>query len=267
VFLSACNVGVSEKDVTFTRLSEVPKEKLEALSQKTYFFGHQSVGRNMLDGLRMLMGEHPELKLNIQESESVEHAAPGAFLHSNVGKNREPLTKIAQYESALESGLGPKVNAAFLKFCYVDMVAAGDPQALFDQYRDSVGRLKAKYPETTFVHFTLPLKSPKGGFKNLIKRLIGWEIPGDTDNVQRSHYNALLRAAYEGREPVFDIAKLESVDPATGKAFTFTFDGKEYEAMSPANTYDGGHLTDSGKRWIAEQLIVFLANLEGQWSH
>lgn len=259
--VSGCSMGVSEQDVTFTRLSDVPKARLEALSQKTYFFGHQSVGRNTLEGLRELMAKHPEIKLNIVESEDAANAVPGAFMHSNVGKNREPLTKIKQYQSALDAGLGGKVNAAFLKFCYVDLTEAGNPKDLFEQYQASVEEMKAKYPQTTFVHFTLPLKSLKGGVKNSIKRLIGREIPGEADNVRRAEYNELLRSTYAGKEPVFDIAKYESIDPATGKAFAFAHNGKQYEAMSPANTYDGGHLTESGRQWIAEQLVVFLANM------
>lgn len=262
--ISACSTGMSEQDVTFTRLSDVPKEKLDALVQKTYFFGHQSVGRDTLQGLRDLMAKHPEIKLNVIESEDAANAAPGAFLHSNVGKNREPLTKIEQYQLALDSGLGGKVNAAFLKFCYVDLTEAGDPKVLFEQYQTSVSALKEKYPQTTFVHFTLPLKSVPGGFKNSIKRLIGRDIPGEADNVRRAEYNELLRSTYAGKEPVFDIAKFESIDPATGKAFSFSYNGNQYEAMSPANTYDGGHLTETGRQWIAEQLVVFLAN-QDQW--
>src|SRR3989338_9091511 len=231
--LSACNIGMQEDSVAVVRLSDVPKEKLEAVSQKSYFFGHQSVGRDMLQGLASVMAEHPAIKLNVLEREAAESALPGAFLHANVGKNRFPQSKVDQYQSALESGLGNKVNAAFLKFCYVDLTEAGDPKELFRQYQISVESLKAKYQQTTFVHFTLPLKSVPTGFKNSIKRLIGREIPGELDNVRRAEHNALLRSTYGDKEPVFDIAKFESIDPATGKAFSFAHNGKQYEAMSP----------------------------------
>lgn len=261
-FVSVCSAAKSEKEVGYGRLSDVPNEKLEALSQKTYFFAHQSVGRNMLDGLRMLMAENPAIKLNIQESESAANAVPGAFLHSNVGKNRLPQTKVEQYQSALNSGLGNQVDVAFLKFCYVDLNREGDAKQLFEQYKTSIEKLKAEYPQTRFVHFTLPLKTVPSGVKVTIKNLIGREVPEQSDNIRRSEYNQLLRTAYSGKEPVFDIAHLESVDPATGKAFTFELNGQQYEAMAPANTYDGGHLTDAGKRWLAEQLVVFLANLK-----
>lgn len=260
--LSACTDNSGIEKMTFKHLQDVPSNKLEALSNKTYFFGHQSVGRNMLDGLRMVMQDNPAVKLKIIESESVTSLEPGTFMHANVGKNKQPQTKIDHYLGALDSGLGNKVDAAFLKFCYVDMSQTGDPQRLFNQYQSSVQALKTKYPGTTFIHFTLPLESIPGGFKTTIKDLIGKEISERMDNVRRTEYNRLLREAYSGKEPVFDIARFESIDPTTGKATKFDLDGQQYEAMAPGNTDDGGHLSDSGKRWIAEQLIVFLANLE-----
>jgi len=259
--LAGCADSVGEDHMPLTRLADVPVAKLEAMSSKTYFFGHQSVGRNMLDGLRMVMADNPAVKLNIVESESTGSVAPGAFLHSNVGKNRFPQTKIDQFQGALESGLGNQVDAAFLKFCYVDLSQAGDAQQLFQQYQASVDGLKAKYPETTFVHFTLPVKSVPTGLKTSVKNLIGREVPEQMDNVRRAEYNALLRETYSA-DPIFDIARMESIDPATGESFSFSLNGTQYEAMSPGNTDDGGHLSETGKRWIAEQLIVFLANLE-----
>lgn len=262
VALAGCSESVGNEQMSIMRLQDVSEDKLNTLSSRTYFFGHQSVGRNMLDGLRMVMKDNPSVKLKIVDSENASNLEPGAFLHSNVGKNRFPQTKIDQYSEALHSGLGDQVDTAFLKFCYVDLSQAGDAAQLFEQYKASVEDLKSKYPSTTFVHFTLPVKSIPGGMKVKIKNLVGKEVPQQMDNIRRAEYNQLLRAAYTGQDPIFDIARFESIDPSTGEAFNFSFGGNQYEAMSPGNTYDGGHLSDKGKRWIAEQLVVFLANLE-----
>lgn len=260
--LSACGTTDQERNVVYLRLNDIPKEKLDALSLRSYFFAHQSVGRNLLDGLRMLMAENPAIKLSILESELVEHLVPGALLHANVGKNRFPETKVEQYQRALDGGLGNKVDVAFLKFCYVDLNREGDATQLFANYQSAVEKLKSNYPNTTFVHFTLPLKTVPGGIKTTIKNLIGREVPEQMDNVRRGEYNTLLRTGYSGKEPVFDIAHFESVDPNTGASSSFELNGVRYEAMAPVNTDDGGHLADSGKRWLAEQFVVFLANLE-----
>lgn len=254
--------GVSEGEkVTYTRLSEIPADKIEALSKKSYFFGHQSVGRNILDGLRLLMAEYPAIKLNVVEGVDAAQVQPGVFLHANLGQNRYPATKMEAFTQALDGGLGGKVDAAFLKFCYVDLNREGDPAALFADYKASVEALKKKYPNTTFVHFTMPIKTVPTGIKVSIKNLIGREVPEQVDNVKRGAFNDMLRAEYLGKEPVFDIARLESIAASTGTRTTFKYNGVEVEAMAPENTDDGGHLTDAGKRWIAEQLVVFLVNL------
>lgn len=260
-FVLGCSGQEGDSDVVYSRLADVPAEKLASLSQKSFFFGHQSVGRNMLDGLRMLKEENPALKLQIVEGEDPSLLQPGVLLHANLGKNREPGTKLDAYVKAMDGGLGGKVDAAFLKFCYVDMEHSGDPDQLFAQYKQEVEALKAKYPDTTFVHFTLPIKTVPTGFKITIKNLIGKEVPQQLDNLKRAEFNELMRQEYEGKEPLFDIAHLESIAPSTGSQTTFKQDGKVVEAMAPENTDDGGHLAEAGKRWIAEQLVVFLANL------
>lgn len=259
--LVGCSGQDERGDVMYTRLADVPAEKLAALSEKSYFFGHQSVGRNMLDGLRMVMEENPAVKLKVVEGEDSSLLQPGVFLHANLGRNREPGTKMDAYIKAIDGGLGGKVDAAFLKFCYVDMERSGNAAELFSLYKQEVEVLKAKHPETKFVHFTLPIKTVPTGLKVTVKNLIGREVPEQLDNLKRAEFNELLRQEYQGKEPVFDIAHLESVVPATLEKYTFKEDGKVVEAMAPENTDDGGHLSESGKRWIAEQLVVFLANL------
>lgn len=256
-----CSGPDGGEKVTYTRLADVPSEKLAALSQKSYFFGHQSVGRNTLDGLRMLMADHPALKLKIVEGTDPALAGPGVLLNANLGQNRHPDTKLAAFGQAMNGGLGGKVDAAFLKFCYVDMNREGDPARLFADYKKEVDALKAKYPDTTFVHFTLPIKTVPTGIKTTIKNLIGRKVPEQLDDARRAEYNELMRKEYQGKEPLFDIAHFESVAASTGKRNTFMQDGKVVEAMAPENSDDGGHLTDSGRRWIAEQLVVFLANM------
>lgn len=261
-FLVGCSGQEEDKNVSFTRLNDIPAEKLEALSQKTFFFGHQSVGRNMLDGLRILMEENPSINLQVVEGVDQGLAQPGVFLHANLGRNREPGTKMDAYIQAMDGGLGNKVDAAFLKFCYVDLERSGDPIQLFELYKREVEALKAKYPETTFVHFTLPIMTVPKGWKITVKNIIGREVPEQLDNLRRGEFNQLLRDEYMGKDPVFDIAYLESVAASTGERHTFRQDGKVVEAMAPENTNDGGHLGDVGKRWIAEQLVVFLASLK-----
>lgn len=245
----------------FKSVAELKESELTALSQKSFYFGHQSVGVNVVDGLKMLMADYPLLKLNIEVSEDPSMVQTGAFLHSRIGENGKPKTKITAFENVLDNGFGNKVDVAFLKFCYVDTNQPVVVEDLFQDYKNRIAALKVKYPLTTFVHFTMPIRTVPTGWKVTIKNLIGKDIPAQQANALRGQFNELLRAEYLGKEPVFDIARFESV-VSTGKHYGFKQDGKHYEALAPENTYDGGHLSDQGKRWIAEQLIVFLAALE-----
>lgn len=267
VFMSIMTfAGCSDGVVTpvqekFTKIADLPDEMLAKLAEKSFYFAHQSVGVNTIDGLQMILPEHPRVKLNIVEGAGAALARPGVFLHTNVGKNRFPGTKLDEFVNNIDQSLGGKVDAAFLKFCYVDMEHNGNPAELFQSYKASVASLKAKHPDTTFVHFTLPIKSIPTDTKTKIKDAIGMSIEEKEDNKKRAEFNGLLRKEYAGKEPIFDIAHLESISPVTGNVYGFKDGDRVVEVMAPDNTYDGGHLTESGKRWIAEQLIVFLAQL------
>ncbi len=60
--------------------------------------------------------------------------------------------------------------------------------------------------------------------------------------------------------PFFDIAKIESTFP-DGTRSTFTKDGKTYYSMVPEYTHDGGHLNEMGRKKVAKQFLLLLANL------
>ena len=66
---TACNGGkLPEKQVTFTALKDVPESTWKTLSKKKIFFGHQSVGFDIIDGIKDIMKENPQIKLNIVET-------------------------------------------------------------------------------------------------------------------------------------------------------------------------------------------------------
>jgi hypothetical protein len=263
--LIGCTEGSSlMSSADYKTLDDVPHERLVALSQRSYFFGHQSVGVNIVDGLALVLKEHPEIQIKVEQTEDAAALKPGSFLHSRIGKNREPVTKIRALEQLMDGGMGDAADAAFVKFCYLDAGSSSNLSVddLFREYTKSIRALQAKYPETRFVHFTIPLRTVPDGLKVKIKSILGRNIPEYLDNIQRSKFNEMLRAEYVGKEPVFDVARLESVAAGSDEAKTFRHDGKLYEALAPENTYDGGHLNDAGKRWLAEQLLIFLAELD-----
>ena len=252
---------MSEKNISYDAIKDVPASTWEKLSQKKIYFGHQSVGFNIMDGVQDLMKEHPAIKLNIVETSDASDFNVGLFAHSRVGKNVDPKSKIDEFVSFMDKGIGKKADAAALKFCYVDVTAKTDVENILADYGKSIAQLKKQYPDMTIIHFTTPLTTSKTTWKTWIKKVMGkkemWEYDG---NIKRNQYNEILIKQYQGKEPILDIAKIESTFP-DGTRSTFTKDGNTYYSMVPEYTHDGGHLNELGRIKVAEQLLLLLANV------
>jgi hypothetical protein len=155
---------------------------------------------------------------------------------------------------------GNKVDVAFFKFCFVDINAKTDVKNVFTHYQTVMAKLVTAYPKTTFVHCTVPLTILKKTIKTYIKDILGKEKIWEYDNlVAINQYNQLLVNRYAGKEPVFDLAKIESTYPG-GKRCSFERNGITYYRLVPEYSHDGGHLNEKGRRIVAEQLIIFLSD-------
>jgi hypothetical protein len=263
VFLTSIRTSTDIQKVGLPSIDDVPAEHWRALAGKRIFFGHQSVGYNIIDGLTDIAQERDDVKLDIVETREAAEFARPLFAHAQVGRNGDPASKIESFRGVVDGGLGDKVDIAFFKFCYVDVTRDSDPKKTFDSYRAAMEDLERRYPRIRFIHATVPLCStPKGIEKNLkqsIKLLIG--KPGVLDdNVMRERYNKLLRDAYSGKEPVFDLALIESINPEDLKCYAATKAGK-VPVMAPEYTQDGGHLNIRGRRKAAEHLLVLLVRI------
>ena len=249
--------------ITLPSIDDIPREYWAKLAEKKIFFGHKSVGYNMIDGIADVLNERDYIKLNV-----VEDCEPTTFdlpvlAHSQVGKNTDPVSKIRSFVNIMETGAGGKIDIAFFKFCYVDIMRDSDSQEIFDGYSAALKELKKQYPDTKFLHITVPIRSvPKGLKKNLkqsVKLLIG--MPGALeDNMMRERYNQLLRDAYSKTEPFFDLALIESVNPDGFRCYAAK-GAEKVNVMAPEYTDDGGHLNIQGRKKVAEQLLIILAEM------
>lgn len=261
--LTSCSGDkMSEQTNKFPSINDVPSSACEKLSQKKIYFGHQSVGFNMIVGIKELMKEYPQIKLNIVETTDPSKFDTGIFAHSRVGKNLDPKSKIESFAANIGNGIGDKVDIAFIKFCYVDVGKKTDVNGLFEDYREKISQLEKAFQNTTFVHLTVPLHETKLSWKTKLKTILGktnlWEYAG---NVEKNEYNDLLIKYYKGKEPVFDLAKIESTFPDGSRSF-FKIKGKRYYSLVPEYTNDGGHLNEKGSKIVAEQLLILLTSLQ-----
>jgi len=233
---------------------------LERLARARIYFGHQSVGAGVMAGVARLVEREGAKSgsLRVVEASSAAGLAPGTFAHGLVGDNGDPHRKLASFARAVDAGGPEGLDLALVKLCYVDVTPGSDAAALFASYRAAIDDLAARHPKTRFVHATVPLRIRERGLRALAKRVLG-RPAGAADNARREDYNALVRGAYEGREPIFDIARLESTAPS-GEAAFLLWKGRRVPVLSPAYTYDGGHLNAAGEERAARALLAVLAS-------
>jgi hypothetical protein len=230
------------------------RRDLDRIVHRRIFFGHQSVGVNLLEGIKQL-STMAGVPVRIVEVKMASEVGPAMIGHTFIAENEKPFLKLKNFDQAM--GMQPTgLDIAITKFCFVDFTAETDAKALFDRYRATIEDLQAKNPDTTFVHVTAPLTSAQSGPKEFLKRLLG--RGGSAVNVRREEYNSLLRKTYQGREPIFDLARVESTAP-DGTAVTVKWNGIVAPAMAPEYTNDGGHLNSAGKLRAAREFISALA--------
>jgi len=251
---------MSEPKVTLPSIADVSDPLWEKLAQKKIYFGHQSVGNNIIDGIKDLMEEYPQINLKIAETFDQADFELGIFAHSKVGENMDPISKISGFQSYINNGLGGKADKAFFKFCYIDINPQTHVEQLFAEYKNTMSQLRQDYPKTEFIHVTIPLKVVQTGPRVWIKKLIGRPIGGYDDNIKRNEFNDLLRQEYSEKEPVFDLALAESTY-TDGSRQSFQHNGNTYFALIPEYSHDGRHLNEAGRKKVAEQLLILLANL------
>jgi len=233
--------------------------QVSSLESKKVFFGHQSVGDDITQGIRDLFVADPRLKLNIVDSADPESVAGPAFVESHIGKNRDPQSKNEAFAAILAKGMGAQGGIAMYKYCYVDIDASTSIHEMFERYRMAVGVLKQKYPLLTIVHITVPLTTVEQDAKFWIKTLLGRTTTGDI-NAKRNEFNSLLRQTYAGTDPIFDLAEVESTHPDGSRSYLMRGNKRIY-TLCPEFTTDGGHLNEAGRRAAAEQLLLILSKL------
>lgn len=234
------------------------KRELQALSERRVFFGHQSVGFNILDGLRDLSARSG---VPVRIADAVPGGVPPAtFGHAPVAANGDPLRKLRSFEQAFASGAARGADIALVKFCYVDFTDKTDVAALFAEYQATLGRLKAANPGTTFVHVTAPLTTVQKGPKALLKRIAGRSPWGAVENQRRAEWNDLVRKTFAA-EPVFDLARAEATRP-DGTEERTDWQGRSSPALVADYTDDGGHLNAEGRMRAARELVSSLARVQ-----
>ena len=249
-------LSCGEKEQMPVHITAELEDALLALSRNRIYFGHQSVGREIMEGVADINRRSHKKPLNIIEYDSSMELPDQYFAHSKIGKNQYPDSKCEAFKLVLDDDFAGQLDLAMMKFCYVDINHNSDIDSLFEIYKTSIDAIRSKYPDLKIVHITVPLKSNSGGWKIRLKRVIVKADYTDYDNIKRCAFNDLLRAEFK-KDHIFDLAAVESTHP-DGSRESFTHNDQEYYSLIHDYTYDGGHLNELGKQIVARELILFL---------
>jgi hypothetical protein len=248
-----------DKPVKTVFRAELSDKQWQTLAGKKVFFGHQSVGNNILAGVADLQATGAPVRLKIEKTEDPGNYDKPILGHSHIGANGDPVSKIDAFKVILESGIGGKVGVALMKLCYVDIKEGTDLDQVFGHYKKTMANLAGRFPGVELLHSTVPLVALQSGPKAFVKKILGSPLYGVADNAARGRYNDMLRREYGSTGKLFDLAACESTGPA-GKELRFKLGKELFQAMLPAYTNDGGHLNETGRRLIAQEFLLFLAS-------
>ena len=254
--LCACQPGSSEIADSFTMTDKI-KNDLAVVSQARIFFGHQSVGNNIITGIKDIQKEAGRHDISIIEMGDETEYPPSFLLHSKVGENTDPASKCDDFRRMIDHQLTGKIDYAMLKFCYIDINDRSDVEAVFEHYQRTLDALKAGHPDITFIHVTAPLRHSESGPGIWIRELLRKPNRSKLDNIKRNIFNDMLHSTYPD-DPIFDLAASESTYP-DGRRETFRYNGNTYFGLIGSYTSDGGHLNETGRKHVATDLIHSLA--------
>ena len=245
ILIPGCSGDKTSKYKRSTTMQQLTENDWTRLSGQRYFFGHRSVGSNIIEGIVDLKKESNTTGFTIFEINNNSDLKGNVFTHLSIGRNLEPKSKIDGFKNILESGLADSIDIAFMKLCFADINKQTDLEELFNYYKTSINYLQEKYPRLKILHFTVPLVTKQKGLKGLIKRFLKLD-----NNLYRNKYNELLRNLYDDSE-LFDLAKIEAKYPDnTSNIYWIKTPG-----LIPEYSSDGSHLNQQGRLLIARELL------------
>ena len=253
--LTACSGGEA---VQPRSVDDALRADIDRVAQARVYFGHQSVGANIMDGLADLQRAMGTPVIQVGELGALDVASGrNVFLHTKVGENEKPGSKCEDFRRILDKKLSGNVDVALFKFCYVDFSDTSDVDAIFSTYSSTMDDLKLRHPGIIFIHVTAPLRSVDRGLGVWAREMLGRRNRTKLANVSRNEFNRRLKEKY-ATDPVFDLAAAMSTYP-DGKRESFKVDGVTFDSLVPAYTDDGGHLNAVGRTYVAAEFVTSIA--------
>ena len=247
--VSGCARSDRNGTMNTTPSTQLTRGEWDTAAARAVYFGHQSVGDNMLDGLRQIADAERWPQLRITEVAASTTGVRPALFHGKIGQNGDPVSKVRAFREAIDGGLGNSVDIAVMKFCFWDIRHETDIDAVFSEYKSTMNDLAQRFPQVTFVHATVPLVAADMDWKARVRRLMGMTTPTDIDNRTRERLNERIRSEYASRGIVLDIARAEMDESVASGA----------PALAASLSSDGAHLNNPGRRRVGAAFVKALS--------
>jgi len=249
--------SANSSEVAATQADSIPVASWARLADARIYFGHQSVGGNIVEGLRSVSASRSDRQLRIVRTRESSSSTP-ALVEFTIGENGRPESKMKDFAAALHQMGDAAPAIAIFKYCYLDITPETNVELLFASHRKALHEMRTRHPNLTFVHVTAPLTRLETGPRFLAKRLLGRSTTRDA-NAKRNRFNAMLRQQYAG-EALFDLAKVESTRPNGSRSF-FSEGADVVYTLAPELTDDGGHLNAAGRRAAAQEFAAVIGDV------
>lgn len=199
-------------------------DQRDRIKNERVFFGHQSVGENIIAGAE-------SLGFQFEAATSKDDYTQPKLGAAHLPANGEPLRKMANFETFVNA-IGV-ADVAAMKLCWIDFTPDSDVNELQTTYVSTINDLIAKNPKTTFVHITPPLTT-------------------DAPNLNRARiaYGNWMKSTYGSIAVVFDLGEVISTRPDG----TACEDGGS-RRLCPEYASDSGHLNALGQERAAKAFL------------
>jgi hypothetical protein len=238
--------------------SAITTANLTAVARSRVFFGHQSVGVNVLDAVSGVYADHGVSAPLIEQGRAEPGPNGGFIAHESIEENVKPLE---DFDRAMRGGMGRQVDVAVMNLCWGDINSNTDVDALFARYRDTMAALERDFPNVTFIYVTVPLTTEPSLFTELktwVKTILGRsDFFSQRVNVARERMNALIRGEYAGRH-LFDLAAIESTKP-DGMRVSGRYDNQGYFALYDGYASHRAYLNAVGSKIAATSFLEAIA--------
>ena len=248
------------------------------ITQRYMFFGHNSVGGNIVAGI----GSVTNLRILSPGTGDVSNYGARHFnTTTNDHSTRRPALLntayglYSSYDGAITSinrfvdqvhGImngtmngnnfipGQRLDIVFMKFCYVvyENITNAQVDLIFNHYATQMALLQTEFPELIIVHFT-QTNRPCGNFQLIYDA-----------NARAMRYRQHILDTYGRTGRVFDLTLTEATNGQNVNYCPYTdSEGNPVLGMQQGYSVGGndGHLNDTGRRAVGNALADFLARV------